>query len=125
MSKRKRGAKPPSEPSVPSVQPEPGPSVSLEPGTRSPEPAERLRRMTVLITETDLQDMQTHFLEGRPGYPLVSVHPPAADAARAYRAAYRKRPEVREKMKAYRALRAARLRNAKAAPATEDCSGEA
>ena len=54
------------------MPPEPQPP-QVQPAAQPP-----LRRVSVLITETDLQDMQTHFAEGRQA--IVTVHPPPADA---------------------------------------------
>ena len=74
-----------------------------------------LHRTYVLITTSDLRIVQEHFAEGRPGLPLISVHPPRSrttDKAKAYRQAYRQRPEVKAKMREYRKQRAARLRAA-------------
>jgi hypothetical protein len=86
----------------------------------APEPAAArqggpLRRVAVLISEADVQAMQASFAEGRTA--SITAHAPAAskltDAQREYRKDYRQRPEVRAKQKAYRALRAKRVREAK------------
>jgi hypothetical protein len=77
-----------------------------------------LKRVMVRISEEDFTAMTQHFAEGKSGLPLVSVHPPSSGKreltpeARAKRKEYRQRPDVREKMKAYRAKRAARVREA-------------
>jgi hypothetical protein len=77
------------------------------------QPAE-LRRRMVLMSENDLQSMATAFAEGRPA--TVTVYRPhqgpLTEAQREKRKAYRQRPEVREKQRAYRAARTRRLRGA-------------
>jgi len=88
------------------------------PSSQAQEPAPvALRRVSVRISADDLAAMQEHFAAGKSGNPLVAVHPPAArkdmsPAQREWRKAYRQRPEVRERNKAYRAERRKRLRAA-------------
>jgi hypothetical protein len=73
----------------------------------------------VLVGESDLASMKAAFAEGRSA--TVTVHPPVkqelTEAQRERRKAYRQRPEVREKQKAYRTARAQRIREAKKAAA--------
>lgn len=102
-----------------------GEVAKVLPNAQPEQQDEVLHRVSVLISEADLRDMQAHFAEGKPGHPLVAVHPPQTrltDAQREYRKAYRQRPEVREKMKAYRAARRKRLREAAKQQAAEQPS---
>jgi hypothetical protein len=73
-----------------------------------------LRRRMVLVSETDLQSMRTAFAAGTTA--TVTVHPTEkrdlTDEQRLRRKAYRQRPEVRAKQKAYRAARAQKVREA-------------
>ena len=64
--------------------------VPGQPDQSTGEQSEILHRTFVLITATDLRIVQEHFAEGRPGLPLVSVHPPqtrTTGKAREYRKA--------------------------------------
>lgn len=68
-------------------QPAPAPPEQVVPQIEQDEQPIR-HRTYVLITTTDLRIVQEHFAEGRPGLPLVSVHPPRSrttDAQREYR----------------------------------------
>lgn len=80
-----------------------------------------LRRRMVLVSDTDLQSMRDAFAAKQPV--TVTVHPPETqaltDEQRARRKAYRQRPEVREKQRAYRRERAKRLREALRAAAPQ------
>jgi hypothetical protein len=82
----------------------------------APSSSDAVRRVMVRISEADYLDMTRHFAEAKPGLPLVSVHPAAkrqlTTEQRKKRKAYRQRPDVREKQKAYRASRAKRIREA-------------
>jgi hypothetical protein len=68
----------------------------------------------VLISEADVRAMREAFAAGHEA--VVTAHRLVPEALtsqqRERRKAYRQRPEVREKQKAYRALRATRLRAA-------------
>jgi len=80
--------------------------------TGKSEASEVLRRATVLISETDLAELHR---TGTITCTVQSASSPAAAALksegrRSYRQAYRHRPEVKEKMKAYRAARRAKSR---------------
>ena len=87
-------------------------------------PATVLRRRMVLVSEADLQSMREAFAQQRSV--TVTAHVPQkmelTDAQREKRSAYRRRPEVREKQKAYRAARAKRIRDAKKAAAPQPAS---
>lgn len=74
-----------------------------------------LRRVTVRVSEADLEELTKRFAAGETAQ--VTVHAGAkgkqlTDAQREWRAAYRQRPEVRERNKAYRRERAKRIRAA-------------
>jgi hypothetical protein len=73
-----------------------------------------LRRRMVLVAESDLQSIRDAFAAKQPV--TVTVHPPEkqalTEAQRERRKAYRQRPEVREKQRAYRSERSKRLRAA-------------
>lgn len=102
------------------ADPAPPPPVPPTPEGAS----EALRSMTVRVSEANVAMIQASFAEGRPAQ--VTVHPPTkrSDSQRAYRKTYRQRPDVRERMKAYRTARRKRLREALAAKAETTRSAE-
>lgn len=91
-------------------------SADRLPVSHAKQEGEALRRVMVRISETDYSTMMAHFAEEKDGLPAVTVHAPSTgkreltDEQREKRKAYRNRPEVKDKMKAYRKQRAAKVR---------------
>jgi hypothetical protein len=85
------------------------------PEVRSPMPPRQ--RRTILISNDDVQRMEAAFAAGREAVVTAYALPTCilTDGQREKRKAYRQRPDVREKQRAYRRERAKRIREAKKA----------
>jgi hypothetical protein len=81
-----------------------GPARDADPGA-----PDKLHRVSVLVSTDDLRAIQAQFAIGQPT--SVMVHPPRrkakvmSEAQREWRKAYRRRPEVKERIRQARKLR--------------------